>query len=302
VLSVSCTLALLKSGLDAAHPGWTNTGIGIRVGDRVNFHATGRIVWDPNVPRESEVGPDGASWTPKRTTAPTQFLLLNAPIASLIGRIGDEVFPIGSDRVMSAGASGQLLLGINERQCPNCWNDKSGSLKITIKVEKSNSPPTAVIFRAPFSRHCSSYIHSRIASTPEQASCSGLSGFPQAQTNENTGSLGYWGFAWGGFCSHYNLFASNNPAAQQATGESLLGGIFTAPVSGTYRISADIELHGNGTAKAGAGAADLIQALVPEPFGTAIGIAQWRWKSLWIPWWLLSGSGVVSSGLGIRAW
>jgi len=141
-------------------------------------------------------------------------------------------------------------------------------------------PPPAhlpTVFNAPFSKYVSLYAYTPATSDSAQAVCKGLSGFLQVQTDANTGLLGYSGFAWGGICTWYNFFSSNNPPAQQAIGESLLGDIFTAPTSGTYRISADIELHGNGGAKAGSGAGAFISAfiesLVPGDIGDAIGLA-----------------------------
>jgi hypothetical protein len=150
-----------------------------------------------------------------------------------------------------------------------------------IEVPGQQTPPppvqTTVIFQAPFSRYISSYHHSPVPGSPEEAVCKGLSGFPKVQTDKETGLIGYSGFAWGGFCSYYNLFSANKPPAQQSTSESLLGNLFTAPVSGTYRIDAEIELHGKGTASAGAGAADIIlfvgSDLLPESIKKVIGLA-----------------------------
>lgn len=129
-----------------------------------------------------------------------------------------------------------------------------------------------VVFTAPFSEHVSSYTHTPVSSDEQQTVCAGLSGFPKTQTDTNTGLIGYSGFAWGGLCSHYNFFG-DNPPSQQANAESLLGDTFTAARSGRYRISADMELHGNGSATAGAGAVDIAQALIPGKIGKAVGIA-----------------------------
>jgi hypothetical protein len=118
--------------VEGRHPEWTSTAMTVQAGDRLRFSATGQILWDPTVP-EATVGPDGASWTPSQVSNPSEFLLPDDPIASLIGKVGNSVFPIGSDRFITAPASGELSLGMNERWRPGCWDDNSGSWQVTVE-------------------------------------------------------------------------------------------------------------------------------------------------------------------------
>jgi hypothetical protein len=119
--------------LDAAHPEWSPTGFRIPAGTWLHFWASGRIRWDPSV-SEPEVGPNGASWTPSRVSSPSDFLLPNVAIASLIAKIDDQVFPIGIETVINTETGGELYLGINERWKPGCWDDNSGHLQIAVEV------------------------------------------------------------------------------------------------------------------------------------------------------------------------
>ena len=78
------------------HSFWTEyPNILLEPGDKVVFDATGKIMWDPALRSEREVGPEGASWTPSGVGGPEQFLLVDSPIAALIGKVGDAVFYIG---------------------------------------------------------------------------------------------------------------------------------------------------------------------------------------------------------------
>ena len=118
------------------HPGWTDTGLSVRAGERISFQASGEIFWDPAVP-EPRVGPAGTSWTPSTVSSPSQFLLPNTRIASLIGKIGNWVFPIGSDATVTVRSSGALALGMNERWVEGAWNDNSGSWRVSVEVRMS---------------------------------------------------------------------------------------------------------------------------------------------------------------------
>ena len=117
------------------HPWWTDTGLSVRAGDRISFRASGDIFWDPAVP-EPRVGPNGASWTPSTVISPSQFLLPNTAIASLIGKIGDWVFPIGPMAVMTARTSGLLSLGMNERWVAGAWNDDNGAWDVAVQIAR----------------------------------------------------------------------------------------------------------------------------------------------------------------------
>jgi hypothetical protein len=120
--------------LDSHHPEWTSTSISVATGDTLRFQATGTFQWDPSV-SEPVVGPDGASWIPTQVSRSQDFQLPGARMASLIGRVGNWVFPIGASHTVQTQVTGELYLGINERWVPGAWNDNQGALQITVQVE-----------------------------------------------------------------------------------------------------------------------------------------------------------------------
>jgi hypothetical protein len=67
---------------------------------------------------------------------PEQFLLRDAPCASLIGKINNQIFVIGADSVKYAETTGELYLGINERRVAGSWNDNRGTFHVSIRIER----------------------------------------------------------------------------------------------------------------------------------------------------------------------
>jgi hypothetical protein len=104
------------------------------------------------------------------------------------------------------------------------------------------------------------------------ALCRGWSGIAKTQQDLDSGTLGYSVFGWGGVCGFFNPFAKKSYPNQEAFIESLMGSDFTAPADGTYEISADIELHGDAVAQAGAGSLDYVESLLPGKLGIAVGL------------------------------
>ena len=129
--------------LDSHHPEWTSTSLIVQTGETLRFRATGTFVWDPST-KEPVVGPDGASWTPAQASNPGDFQLPSARIASLIGRVGNWVFPIGASLSVQARATGELLLGINERWVSGAWDDNQGILQVLVQVATQPPGETAV--------------------------------------------------------------------------------------------------------------------------------------------------------------
>jgi len=129
--------------------------------------------------------------------------------------------------------------------------------------------PTNVEFKAPFGMNASSAHHPREPSKMYAAVCQGLSGIPTLQTNQQTGEVGYSAFGWGGFCSFYN---THKKPAQVTTVQSLVGNVFTSPVDGTYRITANINLQGSERGEAGSNAYDIAQSFVPGSAGDLLGL------------------------------
>ena len=130
-------------------------------------------------------------------------------------------------------------------------------------------------FSAPFASSQMTSHHDPPERNVALATCNGLSGIRNEQQDLSTGRLGYTIFAWGGLCGFFNSFVPErfNPPTEEAFVQSLLGIDFTAPSTGTYRIRAEIEFNGEGHAKAGAGAVDILEELLPGPLGKAVGLA-----------------------------
>jgi hypothetical protein len=103
---------------------WTDTGLDVRAGDRIQFVATGQIRLSIN--RTHISGPGGAGAT-RNSNNP----LPTAPVGALIARIGDATpFLIGLGRTPLAMANaGRLYLGINDDDT----RDNSGSFEVKIE-------------------------------------------------------------------------------------------------------------------------------------------------------------------------
>jgi Ca2+-binding EF-hand superfamily protein len=106
---------------------WTDTGLDVRVGDRVSFDAEGRL-------QLSEGGPDVS--TPTGSTSGRTAA--NAPLprataGALIGRIGNSApLLIGNQRTIErAPVSGRLYLGVNDDHLP----DNSGEYRVSVTID-----------------------------------------------------------------------------------------------------------------------------------------------------------------------
>jgi hypothetical protein len=121
---VATSGAVLESGavrVEANQP-WTDTGIGVKKGNRVAFRTTGQIQFG----REGEnAGPDGND-SVRRTDYPVTAM----PVGGLIGKVGNGApFPIGSNaQPIVMPADGRLMLGVND----NLWTDNSGYFAVVI--------------------------------------------------------------------------------------------------------------------------------------------------------------------------
>lgn len=130
-----CTVEQIDGGVkvtfSASTPSLIPTGFMVEPGQKVRFVASGRYYWDPNAP-EKLVSPNGASWTPRRAGAPYQFPIRNAPIASLIGCVGNKLFFIGEYKEITFTEGGEVKLGLNERQGSGCYKDNRGTITVSI--------------------------------------------------------------------------------------------------------------------------------------------------------------------------
>ena len=103
---------------------WVDTGILVNTGDRVTFHATGRVGL---VQGEPQVGPEG-----KTGALSDKYPLPAMQNGALIGRVGTgQPFPIGSQQTpIPMPGTGTLQLGINDDFFP----DNSGAFEVSVTV------------------------------------------------------------------------------------------------------------------------------------------------------------------------
>jgi hypothetical protein len=116
------TTGALGQPISVTVPGnqaWTDSGIYVRRGERVQVNASGQVRWSPDLPA---AGPDGSGSTPG---AP-----LNAPGGALIGRVGNSspfVVP-ANGQIITMPADGELMLGINDDKL----SDNTGNFQVQI--------------------------------------------------------------------------------------------------------------------------------------------------------------------------
>src|SRR5204863_6522998 len=106
-----------------ANVGWTNTGIPVLRGQRIQFNAHGDVMISPT----ASSGPGGS---PAVTYPTSRYPLQGAPAGALIGRVGNGApFLIGTNtQPIAMPATGPLMLGIND----DVLNDNSGSYSVSI--------------------------------------------------------------------------------------------------------------------------------------------------------------------------
>jgi hypothetical protein len=106
-----------------ANVAWTDTGITVRRGDRLRFHATGDIM----ISSTASSGPGGS---PAVTVPGTAYPVAGAPAGALVARVGNGApFVVGVDpNPINIGSNGRLQLGIND----TVLTDNSGNFSVTI--------------------------------------------------------------------------------------------------------------------------------------------------------------------------
>jgi hypothetical protein len=101
-------------------PSWYNTGIDLKVGDKLGVKASGIV--DVGGMYDEVSGPDG--W---KDAAGDGYVMSEAKRYSLIGAIGnvkENRIPLGSDAILKkAEVAGTLYLGVNDH---DPWNNKGG--------------------------------------------------------------------------------------------------------------------------------------------------------------------------------
>jgi hypothetical protein len=122
------------SGGQAAQPGvrqvvvqanqpWTDTGINVARGERLQFQATGDITIGNNMS-------SGVGGNPAATVPTIRYPVRNAPVGALIARIGNGTpFLIGANnQPIRMPANGRLMLGVNDDH----FGDNSGTYTVVI--------------------------------------------------------------------------------------------------------------------------------------------------------------------------
>ena len=107
-------------------PVWQESYVNVKKGQRLVIDADG--AWSPDL--QNRTGWCGAEGVPK-TPAGDGFLLPGTNIGSLIARIGNTVFAVGSRYDNPAPADGVIFLAMNEN--PNN-NNQAGSLLAQIII------------------------------------------------------------------------------------------------------------------------------------------------------------------------
>jgi hypothetical protein len=109
---------------------WTDTGIDVRSGDRLQVRAQGTISLSGNDSGNDTAGPAGAFNGRRASGAP----LPSAPAGALIARIGDgPVFLIGAEGWTNrAGQSGRLFLGVNDDHL----GDNRGEFTVRVSITR----------------------------------------------------------------------------------------------------------------------------------------------------------------------
>jgi hypothetical protein len=107
----------------AGNQPWTDTGITVNAGDRVQFQASGEIMFGRTAGMNST--PDGNPTMRGNYPDPT------VPVGALIGKIGNSApFAIGMQtQPLGMPASGRLYLGVND----NDFSDNSGAFTVVVR-------------------------------------------------------------------------------------------------------------------------------------------------------------------------
>ena len=107
----------------AANQAWTDTGITVNAGDRVQFQASGEIQFGRTAGMTST--PDGSATMRGNYPDPS------VPVGALIGKVGNsKPFAIGMQtQPLGMPAAGRLYLGVND----NDFTDNSGAFSVVVR-------------------------------------------------------------------------------------------------------------------------------------------------------------------------
>jgi hypothetical protein len=108
--------------------GWTDTGIQMREGERINLEASGTITLSPG----KSSGPDGVSPGILGAifgTLPVPDAKQGALIGQIRGEQNSDIFVIGSRSEVVAPIAGTLFLGVND----DSFSNNSGSYVVRVR-------------------------------------------------------------------------------------------------------------------------------------------------------------------------
>lgn len=121
---------------------WHNTGLCVNKGDTLRFECRGSwaVASEKESQRWPDTGPEGHGKHPGERIhrlGDSKKELLGVPFGTLLGRVGEIVFPIGDRKDVVMPSNGFLYLVINDY--PFCRHDNRGRLTIMIqKLENGN--------------------------------------------------------------------------------------------------------------------------------------------------------------------
>jgi hypothetical protein len=106
-----------------ANQQWTDTGMDVRSGDRIQFNGSGQVSYAPGPPA---VGPSGA-----RAGRNDLYPVPNMGPGGLIAKVGDSApFPVGAGaRQLTMSSSGRLYLGVND----DMHADNTGAFQVAVR-------------------------------------------------------------------------------------------------------------------------------------------------------------------------
>ena len=111
----------------SAQQPWVDTGVDLKAGEALTISATGQ--WTNGGNPQVFIGPDGyvGFRLPDATLGSANF-------AALIGKVGDQVFFVGSAYKGTSPGTGRLYLQMND--LANSFADNSGTLNVVVKTNQ----------------------------------------------------------------------------------------------------------------------------------------------------------------------
>lgn len=118
-----------------ARGGWQSSGVWVKPGNRVEVTVVDGVWthWEGTEPYNKGSGGGyvcGKAMSPDDCVEP----LPNYSAGGLIGRVGEEIFPVGTGTIWKSTESGRLELRINDGDVG--LNDNDGGLKVEVHIQK----------------------------------------------------------------------------------------------------------------------------------------------------------------------